>query len=167
VSLFATKTEESFFNFFNDRGRLIRKIELENSPDFIVDGQFLFEVKEINSSGTAIVISGLTIQKINVINVINKYLIDANKKINNYRKLQQEKSIFALVIYNSRYFTWDKVRDAFSSCDIEKYSNINNLIYAGYNKPSNQTRALHIFKNKSSGVNMDISVFKNLNVKIY
>ncbi|MFA5616304.1 MAG: hypothetical protein WDK95_05550 [Syntrophorhabdaceae bacterium] len=159
---FETPTEESFYNFIKKYNLNIEKIEEENSPDFLVEGEYAFEIKAFNKSGTETNNNGIKGQIINVPNVINKWLLDAEKKINNYKKYKEIK-YFSLVIYdNSRYFdSYEKIMPSILSNNLLKNKNINNLIYASINHKN--TVALHI-KNKEKKI---IKIFNNVNCKYY
>lgn len=161
---FKTDTEKSFFNFFNKANYSIEKIKHPQSPDFLIDQQFVFEIKAINVSGTAISDGMYTSQKINTLNVLNKYIIDADKKIRNYKKIKIIR-FYGLVIYNLRYRTPKHILTEFFKTDINKYPNINSLIFAGYNIPSKQTVALTVYNNRAS-IGTGEEVFKSLNCKI-
>jgi len=162
--MFDTKTEDSFYKFIKNKRLAINKIKNDNSPDFLVDDNFIFEIKAINESGTLQKINGMDVQNINIKNVINKYIIDAHKKIRNYRKTNKNVKYFALVIYDLRYHTWDHFLEALLACKIRNYKNIDSLIYAGYNKPKNLTLALHIFMNSDKKIN---KIFSKLSYKEY
>ncbi|MBU1038667.1 hypothetical protein KKC17_00290 [Patescibacteria group bacterium] len=159
---FDTKTEESFCNFFKNVGENIVKIKGNNFPDFLVDDRFVFEIKEINKSGTEEYSNGVKIQKINIINVVNKYIIDFDKKIKSYEKIKKC-SYYGLVFYNLRYQTDNHIKESFKNSKIKNYKIINSLIYAGYNKPTNTTLALSVFNNKDFLLD---DIFNDLNYEV-
>jgi len=142
---FATPTEKSFYNFITKHGHNIVKITTGNSPDFLVDDKYAFEIKALNISGTQ-TSTGLVIsQRINIDKAIIKYLGDATKKINSYNKIKSTE-YSALVIYNLRpLIDFETILiPALKSIDINRYPRIDSLILAGYNETSNLTTALHI-----------------------
>lgn len=157
-------TEKSFFDFFIKSNRKIEKILEEQSPDFLVDNKFAFEIKEITTSGTEINNGNIKIQKINATSVINSNIDDAIKKINNYKKIKKI-DYFGLVIYNSRYRTPDHILDGIKKSYISKYPAISSIIFAGYNKPSNLTVALTLYNNDKSKIDVEKKIFHNMNVK--
>ncbi len=160
---FETLTEESFYNFIKGHSLQIEKIKEEHSPDFLVGNDYAFEIKAFNKSGTETNNNGIKGQIINVSNVVNKWLIDTEKKINNYKKYHKIK-YSALVIYDEcRYFdSYEKIMPSILSSDLSKYQNIDNLIYASINH--NNTIALHI---RSKEKNKTIEIFDNINCKYY
>ncbi len=172
-------TEKSFYYFIEKCNLKIEKIKEENSPDFLVENIYAFEIKAFNKSGTEVIKNGMKSQSINTINVINKWLIDANKKINTYRK-NHEIQYYYLVIYdNGRYYdSYEKIMLSITKSNLLKYQSINGLIYAhmvpmdsrinlkslnGKNIKKGETIALHIKSNNQ------IKIFKDkyVNCKYY
>jgi hypothetical protein len=165
VSLMNT-TEQSFYDFVKKSGKNIEKIATSNSPDFLVDGLFAFEVKELTESGTAITDGHCVIQKINVKNFLNNKIRDAAQKINNYKNLQTI-IYYGLVIYNSRFMTPEKITSNFPLCIIKNYPCISSLICPGYNKNKNQniTQALTIYNCDKTKIQLEQCFFQAMNVR--
>ena len=142
---FSTPTEKSFYNFVFRTGHKIVKINEERSPDFLVDNEYSFEIKAANISGTQRSLGPIILQNINYESLFKKFLGDAHCKIKHYSQLNPTK-YFALVIYNLRpLIEFERIIiPEIKKIDMTLYPLIDSLIFAGYNKPSNLTTALHI-----------------------
>jgi hypothetical protein len=176
MSNFATKFEESFYNLMQSKGIKCIKIQ-ENKkdavPDFLCElnnYQVIFELKELNESGTTEWLGqNFVIQKITIKETINRFMEECtNKFLNkNFKYLDS-----ALLFTNHRPIIsfegtlWPEIEKAARN-NIIMYPEIGNFIFAGYNEPSNSITALHIFENKKSKRVIKKDFWYNFNYKIY
>ena len=172
---FDTKTEEAFFNLMKNHGVNCQKIYEKSNPhpDFICELnniKCIFELKDLRESGTAKWLGvNFLVQNITIAGKISRFISACKKKFSNEKYINYAS---ALVITNLRPFImWKEVLvpqvEKALINNLKNHSEIGNVILVGYNQPSNNITALHVYKNKNSKRIIPPAFFTGFNHRYY
>ncbi|MBU3925402.1 hypothetical protein KJ854_05750 [Patescibacteria group bacterium] len=174
---FDTKTEEAFFSLMHNKkvncAKVVGNKKSDSIPDFLCElnnYKVIFELKDLNESGTTKWLShNFVSQNITIAGAVSRFINQCSKKFLN---IDFKNFDSALIVTNLRPFIdfentlMSQIKRAIEVSFVE-HPEIGNLIVAGYNKPSNQIIAFHIFENKNSKRIIKKDFFNNFNSKYY